>query len=63
MKAITAPSDLQLYEAPRVVAVSLQRVLLVQGSEEWVGFVGEALRAQAAEVESKVIQKKLNSDL
>lgn len=60
---ITASSDLQLDEATRVVAVSLQRVLLVQGSEVWVGFISEALRAQAAKVESKVVQKELNSDL
>lgn len=58
-----ATSDLQLDEATRVVAERLQGVLLVQGSEVWVGFISEALRAQTAKVESKVVQKKLHSDL
>lgn len=63
LAVITTSSDLQLDEATRVVAVSLQGVLLVQGSEVWVGFIREALRAQTAKVKSKVVQKKLNSDL
>lgn len=56
-------SDLQLDEAARVVAVSLQRVLLVQGSQDWIGFIAEALRVQATEVKLKVVQKKVHSHL
>lgn len=62
MVVITASSDLQLDEAARIVAVSLQRVLLVQGSEVWVGFISEVLWAEIAKIKSKVVQQKLNSD-
>lgn len=56
-------SDLQLDEAARVIAVGLQRVLLVQGPQDRVGFVAEGLRVQAAEVEAQVVQQKLHGDL
>lgn len=56
-------SDLQLDEAARVVAVGFQRVLLVQGPHDRVGFVAEGLRVQAAEVKAQVVQQKLHGDL
>lgn len=55
-------SDLQLDEAARVVAVDLQRVLLVQGPQDGVGFVAEGLGVQAAEVKAQVVQQKLHVD-
>lgn len=56
-------SYLELDEASRVVTVGLQRVLLVQGPKDGVGFVDEGLRIQAVEVEAEVVQQKLHSDL
>lgn len=52
----TLHSDLKLDEAARVVAVGLQRVLLIQGPQDRVGFIAEGLSIQAAEVKTQIIQ-------
>lgn len=52
----TLHSDLQLDEAAWVVAVGLQRVLLIQGPQDRVGFVAEGLSIQAAEVKTQIVQ-------